>query len=448
MANTPAGLIGGLYEIDFTQTLPGAADQSAAFAVRAAGRTSAMAVQVGRGWPMRAREIGALGGSQVANLLTPLAHGTVRMPSGEIGCFVICPAPPGPSLSASLRPWPEAELLEHVLKPASLVLADLQARRLTHRAIRPGNVFQAARGLAVTLGCAWAAPPASQQPSWIEPPCSATCHPSGRGDGSIADDVYALGALLVMLALGRNPMQDVADEAALLRKLEHGSYAALAGSQRLPPAIADLTRGMLADDPDHRPSPALLAMPATARARRIAARPIRHAQRPIEIGGVSAATTRGLAYALGRDQAAGVAVLRNGLVNRWLRRGLGDALCAGHLEEAVRARDAQAAAGDDRADPALIMAAIAILDPLAPLVWQSAILWPNGLGPALDHAMHHAPGQLATLAEIALDGVADRWQRQQATPPIPASQLNVRELRSLLKEKRAGMAAWRLCYST
>ena len=448
MANTSAGLIGGLYEIDFARVLVGAADPSPAYAAGTDGRAGAMAVQVVRGWPARARELTTLAGSQIANLLTPLAHGGSPTPSGGTGYFVVCSAPPGPSLAASLRPWSEAHLIELVLKPAALVLADLEARRLTHRAIRPGNVFQAAHGGVVTLGCAWAAPPASQQPSWIEPRYSAVCSPCGRGDGSIADDVYALGALLVMLALGRNPTEGLSDDAVLLQKLEHGSYAALAGAHRLPPAIADLARGMLADDPDHRPSPALLATPAAARARRIAARPMRHSQRPIEVGGISATTAHGVAYAISRNHAAGVAALRNSLVDRWLRRGLGDSLRAGQLEEAIRTRDAQAAAGNEQADAALIATAVAVLDPLAPLVWRSVALWPAGLGPALDHAMHHAPDQLKTLAEIALGGVAEQWHKRRADGWASAlGNLTTRELRALQNDKRADVTPWRLCYA-
>ena len=174
------------------------------------------------------------------------------------------------------------------------------------------------------------------------------------------------------------------DDAAIVRrKLELGSFAALAGEERLPPAIADLVRGMLAEDPEHRPHPALRADPAAARARRGAARPPRRAQRPMELGGITAWTARTLAHAIATEPDQGVRLLRNGSVDSWIRRSLGDGLLAAKLEEAVRLRGADVEGEDQRADATLSLRAVAILDPLAPLYWRGAALWPDGLGDAL-----------------------------------------------------------------
>ena len=83
--------------------------------------------------------------------------------------------------------------------------------------------------------------------------------------------------LLLCLALGRAPLAELDDATILRRKLELGTYAALARDDRLPPIIGDLVRGMLAEDPEHRPTPTLLLDPASARGRRVAARPPRRA---------------------------------------------------------------------------------------------------------------------------------------------------------------------------
>src|SRR4029077_1269189 len=94
-----------------------------------------------------------------------------------------------------------------------------------------------------------------------EPQCSAICLPPGGGEGSIADDVYSLGVLLLCLVLGRAPLASLDEGAIIRRKLVMGTYAALAGDERLPPIIGDLVRGILAEDPEHRPTPTLLLDP-------------------------------------------------------------------------------------------------------------------------------------------------------------------------------------------
>src|ERR1700733_2674194 len=127
MANTTTneiatGLVAGLFTIDFTQSLPEAAGAQPAFAAsaEAGGLGGLMAVQVQPGLPARSRELSALTAIPIPNLLVPLGHGPARMPSGETGYFVICPAPPGRPLSATPQQiWSEQDLIEHLLKPAA-----------------------------------------------------------------------------------------------------------------------------------------------------------------------------------------------------------------------------------------------------------------------------------------------------------------------------------------
>lgn len=206
---TPSnGLIAGRYAVDAAQVLLDVGGGLTAYLARdrlaADGRRVALAVS--RDASPRSRPLKLLPDG-IDNLMTPLGHGPAALPGGRgEGYFVICMPPPGPSVAASLNRWPERALLDLVLRPVARVLDVLQERRLTHRAIRPNNVFQSAPGQPVTLGAAWAAPAAMHQPCVFESPYSAMCHPAGRGDGTIADDVYALGVLLLTLLNGKVPI--------------------------------------------------------------------------------------------------------------------------------------------------------------------------------------------------------------------------------------------------
>lgn len=339
-----------------------------------------MALRVQAGRPPRADALEALMGKAASGILLPLAHGA----AGD-AYYIVCPAPPGAPLANPRRAWAEAELIEQFLRPAAQALMALSASGITHRAINLGNLFRATSGHPVVLGAAWAAPPASLQPAIYEPPYVSQCTPTGRGSGHIADDVYALGVVLLALSLGRLPMSGMDDNAVIRQKLDVGSFQALVGNDRPPAFVADLARGMLAEYPDHRPLPEMLLDPVTARARRVAARPPRRAARALEIGRASVLNARGLAWIIGRDTKAGIASLRNGQLEHWLRRGLGDAGLASQIEEATQLRTSQENT-DRQADAALLGRAVALLDPLAPLCWQGLMLWPDGIGPALADA--------------------------------------------------------------
>ena len=429
----PAGpLIGGGYAVDLGRPLPGAGAGVAAFAVRdrRSGPRALMALAVPPGLPPRAGVLAGFG-VPIDGLLGPLAHGPGPRAGGPAGArdtYVVCPAPPGPSLAAGLVPWPEAALLDQVLRPAARALDQLGARGLTHRAIRPDNVFRAAPGRPVVLGAAWAAPAAMHQPDANEPPYVAMCLPAGRGEGRIADDVYALGVLLLTLAIGAAPLAGLDPALVIRRKLELGSFEALVGAARLPALLGTLLRGMLADDPEHRPVPAQLADPAAVRSRPAATRPPRRARQPLRIGAVAASGARSLAYAIATAPEAGARALRSGAVDLWLRRDLGDTALSARLDAAVRRRATDRGGSDARAEALLLVRAVAALDPMAPVCGPGAAIWPDGVGPAL------------AVARATADPRTDSGADQRAETRAPPGAGTLRPLVTLIQAEAVG--AW------
>ncbi len=453
-ADPPAPLIAGQYAVDLARPLPGAGGGLASFGI--VGRPELMAVQVQRRLPARFAALQVLT-TPFDFVLCPVAHGVGsalaepgRPSGGQTGYFVVSPAPPGASLAANPRPWREAELLDLVLRPIAQALEALHGAGVTHRAIRPDNVFQAGPGQPVVLGTAWASPPAAHQPAVFEPPCSALCLPSGRGEGVSGDDIYALGVLLLTLARGRVPLAGQDAGAILRRKLELGNYAALSGEERLPPLIADLIRGMLAEDPEHRPSASLLLDPPAARARRVAARPSRRAQRPLVIGGNAVWSARQAALLLAADPVQAVPALRNGMIDHWLRHGLGDAGLAARLEELVRHRAADGQPADPTADALLAMRCIAVLDPLAPLCWQGIAIWPDGIGPALAAATDGANADSGVAqrltALIAAEAVGAWAQMRPDRCDAGLLRMDARQMRAVQLLPGQGGGVRRLCY--
>ena len=391
------GLIAGFYRIDPSRQAPVLQGGFRAHAVTDRREPTALliAIEAKPEHPVRPRITLSRSGPPVPHAVLPVDYGPGQDLTGRPGWFIVGEMPPGAPVGFA-NPWRETELMVGVLAPAAAALAALQLRGLTHRAINPDNLFRAATRDPVTLGPFWAAPPASLQPAVFEPPYMARCIPAGRGEGSIADDVYALGVTILALFLGRAPLAGLEEAALLQRKLEVGSFAALTADTPLPPLLADLLRGMLAEDPDHRPSPALLGRPEQARARRVAARPPRRAQVPLDLAGMRVWSARELALGLGLKPERGYALLKNGDVERWIRRHLGDPQLGMRLEEVTRRGDATVT-DDARQQGLTVMRGVAAIDPLSPLVWRGIAVQPDGLGPALATG---TPDTLSALTEI------------------------------------------------
>jgi hypothetical protein len=275
----------------------------------------------------------------------------------------------------------------------------------------------------------------------------AMCLPSGRGEGTAADDVYALGAVMLWCVLGAPAAW--ADPSGLLRRrLEVGSLPALMTAGGLSGGMQELLRLMLAEDPDHRPTPGLLLVPDQARSRRLATRPVPRAQRALEVGGMSCSTARELAHALAMQPEPGIALVRSGMVDRWLRRILGDGALAVLVEEMVE-NSIAAEPDPQRLQAATLMRLAWALDPLSPLIWRGIALFPDGLGAALVAAQ--AAGQqviCAALEELVMFDVITFWSALQTKrKDLAALRQETRDWRGWLSARGAMGGSKRLVYA-
>jgi hypothetical protein len=449
LESDPRAVAGSQYLVDLTRPLPDAGGGIPAFTVigRRAGAVPLMALRMDRHAPGRPRALQTLFPA-IDGLLTPLAHGIGPPIDGNPAYYIVCQAPPGPPVSAVPRTWLEPALIELVLRPIAVVLEQLQNRGFTHRAIRPNNVFQAAPNRPVTLGAAWAAPPAMHQPAVCETPYTAVCHPAARGDGRIADDVYALGVLLVTLALGRTALEGLDDQTIMFRKFEQGDFAAITGNERLPPVLGDILRGMLAEDPDHRPPPALLRDPAAARGRRVAARPPPRAQRPMKFGTMTIWNNRAMALAMALEPDEALTVIQSGALMYWLRRGLGDSTLAVKLEELVRQHTLDAPVDKEVAGATLVMRAIADTDIFMPLCWRGLALFPDGLGPVLATDQQTSGELHRKLQEIVLTEAQGTWAAmREEREPSPPHRMEARQRRAIVQIRGPAGGLPRLAYT-
>lgn len=154
------------------------------------------------------------------------------------------------SLGGSFEPLREEAIVGLFVNPVYQILRELCEQDITHRVIRPTNVYSggSAQGK-FTLGECVTAGLAIAQPAIFEPIESCLSMVAGRGPGSIADDLYSIGVTIRTLLMGHIPCQAMTDEEVLDAKLSKGSYGALAQQTRISPTVMEALRRLLNDDP-------------------------------------------------------------------------------------------------------------------------------------------------------------------------------------------------------
>lgn len=290
------------------------------------------------------------------------------------------------AISDVVEPMPEDVLTRAVLTPVVHALREMSGRGVTHGGIRPTNMFYRDLTAAnIVLGECVSSSPGFAQPMLFETIERGMATPSGRGHGSPADDMYALGVTILVLLLGRNPLGAMEDEQILQAKIERGSYPALVGQIRLPLAITEVVRGLLVDDPKQRWNVNDLDLWLSGR-RLSPKQPqvARRGARPLEYQGQELWFARTVARALGRNPATATPIIENGELDKWLRRSLADDARADAVAHAIQTATA-ASKGGSVADRLVARVCMA-LDPSAPIRYKNRAVMIDGMGAALAEA--------------------------------------------------------------
>ena len=351
------------------------------------------------------------------------------------------------NLATPMEPMPDDMILRVVIPSMASVLRELAGRGITHGGIRPTNMFLREGGTGVMLGECASAPPGYGQPLVFEPVERAMATSGGRGRGSILDDMYAFGVSLVVLAFGRNPMQDLSDDATIDAKIDKGSFGALVGNARLPQDLSEPVRGLLLDDPKQRWGINQLELWLSGR--RLSPKQgmlPKRASRPLELAGREAWHCRGLARLMVANVPAAATLIDGGELDRWLRRGLSDDSLA---EGVAQAADLGASSGSRTSSVVdRVVARVTIaLDPLAPIRYKGKAVMPDSIGLALADAFLRRENT-QPIAEIIAWQLAGFWVNVQpeVKPEVVPLVQAIEGLRSIMERTGPGFGIERVLY--
>ncbi|MDG4721069.1 MULTISPECIES: protein kinase family protein [Thalassospira] len=343
----------------------------------------------------------------------------------------------------------EHDIATVVVEPLMGVLHAFGDKGITHRNVRASNLFFAdPLRQKVVLGDCASTPPGFAQPLVYETAARMSADAAGRGVGTIADDLYALGMTLAELGIGHRPLSKLNDQEIMDLKLSKGSFQAIASQEKLPLVLIEPVRGLLCDDPAERWGfNELNAWLDGRRTKPVQSNTEKRAARSQNISGRDYYTVRSLAQGMAKNWVSSLAPLRDGTVEVWLRRGLGDNDRAKALADAMR--QLQWAGADKRAaEDILVARAIVIMDHDGPIRFKGFAAMVDGLGYMLSYDVQHGRGP-QRFADVIVRDIPSYWFGRQEgySSEVQKLQQVYKNLRYYIQQQSAGYGYERCLYA-
>lgn len=410
-------LVGDRFAVDLGLPLPDLNTAGGyAFAARdtADPRQKVYAVVQKLATPRRETAVSKLKGRAVKGVLCPRGEGIIKASTGdgqgERMCTVVEFPVGGRVVDGDTFPAFTERMLRGDLVPQLVkILQDLQSYDVTHRAVYLKNLYYRNRERTeVVLGECFSAPPGYHTPPPYEALERVHALPAGRGQGAAADDVFALGALLMSLHLGRDVALLGGSPGLVDARIQQSSFVALGGSYEASGVISELLRGLLEDNSEKRwtaVDAANWAHGMTAR-KSTASDPGWQLVRPIFFEGKNFKDRRLLAAAFLASPRQAVEFSQTDRFRHWISTGLAEGQSEEWLDRALDSRQFKAGGPDNAIEEAMALARLtAVLFPEGPLCFGGLNVMPDGLPHALASAYAEADTkELALWRELMARG--------------------------------------------
>lgn len=411
------------------------------------------AVVTAPGVPARTEDFEDFVGQEIPGLLPFVDYGTVTWPPlGREVLILIYERPLGGRVQDYLKEvsseYRRQDIVRGAIEAVFGALQHLGTMETAHRAVRPENVyFKDEERKEVILGEFLSSPPGFDQPYISEPIERAMADPSGRGWGGGADDLFALGIVLAIWLLGRNPVAHMEPRQLILSRLTVGSYQTVTAGARFVPALLEPLRGLLADAPSVRWG--FEQMDLWLNGRRVSptqGQPTPKSQRGLTFGNFEHFTARTLAYSMSLDRAKSLELLFSSRLEQWISRGLEIKELAASVATAVQVGAIQKAEKPE-AEDLMLAKVLMLLDPAAPIRYKGRAFLPDGFGSAM--ALEMLQTRDAALTAEAMDQeLLTAWYKGQETlnRQQHLTQTVYEKLTNHLKRSGPGFGAERCLY--
>jgi hypothetical protein len=300
------------------------------------------------------------------------------------------------------------QVTEIILPPIVTALTDLKNKNFHHGGLRLSNMYPRYNGQkleGVVIGDALTTPYAYCQPILYNTIPMAMADTSGRGQGSSADDMYALGVCLALLLRTNDPLAGKTDNQVIKEKLLHGSYAAITGRDRFTGAILELLRGLLHDDATQRWT--IEDVSNWMEGRRLSPKQntkLKNAPRPLKFSGGRYSQLAPLAMDLPASPVEVVQLYENEDVFHWIERSLEDRVAVERYRTTMAGLGAKGPLYQEK----LVALMSVVLHPVAPIRYKGLRVMPDSLGISMAEAVEKRQDLRPYIEIITLD-IAAAW---------------------------------------
>ena len=448
---------GGKYEIQVGNPLPELDEgRGTAYDVKVVGgfHDKVFAHVIRSKIPVRMDIIRAINKMEGVALLQITDIGVVYWPPDKCERFVIfIEMPLGAStmqsLERTIEPFQANNLVRQVLAPMLMTLKELALKDIFHGDIRPTNIFMNESGSkSAILGTCVLGPPGVYQPVIFETIERGMSDPVGKGEGFIEEDLYALGVTCAFLLHGHNPMAGMTDREIIQEKIEKGSFRALLSKARMPASLAELLRGLLADD--RKQQWTLNDIGLWLEGQRLGQKQVgivKIPSRHYEFNEKNYHSLRLLAQALSEDVPTAVAQIEEGALDRWIRRSVNDELAA---ERVISSRKSAAGIGKQASYNDRLVARVCTgMDPLGPLHFKDIHIMARGIGYKLAAASVTSNQDVQTVMELINAGLGQHWyELQEGEKSVYSTEWqDLDEMSNYLSRTGLGYGMERILYS-
>ena len=342
----------------------------------------------------------------------------------------------------------EYDIPTQVIKPLGSAIRELGIRKITHRAIRPNNLFYMdEERTQMVLGDCATTPPGFDQPVIFDSLPAAMASPGGRGPGDIKDDLFSLGITVLYFLLEDNPIAELETSDQVIQRAEIGTYQVLLKNYRLPAKMTEVLRGLLSDEPDERWGTSELE--TWINGKRPAALPRKSlikADAPFKFESYELVAPRALAHALAKNVPEAAKAIKSGDLEIWARSDLKISGLADSIKEIAEVATINVNKADSKDDFVVTKVSL-IMDPTGPIRYRGFSFMPDGFGGAM--AVEYLRTQENKFAAQVLSrNVLGIWTVAQGdnSPDTFSYDANFKELRKFQQKVSLGYGIERCLY--